>query len=117
MTELPSVVTRFVEAGNAHDADGMLATFADDALVNDDQRNFWGAEAIKRFIDKEIIGSKVTMDVVGARQHYDTWIVDAKLDGTYDKTGLPDPLVLSYYFTVTGQRITTLMIIAAKPGY
>ncbi len=117
MTELPQVVTRFVEAGNAHDADGMLAAFAEDALVNDIQRNFWGAGAIRRFIDKEIVGAKVTMDVVGVRRHYDTWIVDAQLDGTYDKTGLPDPLVLSYHFTVTGEKITTLMIIAEKPGY
>ncbi|MEV4319474.1 nuclear transport factor 2 family protein [Actinocrispum sp. NPDC049592] len=117
MTELPQVVTRFIEAGNAHDTDGMLATFAEDALVNDIQRNFWGAASIGRFIDKEIVGAKVTMNVVGVRRHYDTWIVDAQLDGTYDKTGLPDPLVLSYHFTVIGERITTLMIIAEKPGY
>ena len=27
-------------------------------------------------------------------------IVHAVTDGEYDKTGLPDPLVLTYYFTV-----------------
>ncbi|CAM4026034.1 nuclear transport factor 2 family protein [Kibdelosporangium persicum] len=117
MTELPTVVNDFINAGNAHDADGMLATFPDDALVIDDQRTFWGKESIGRFVDKEIVGAKVTMDVVNVRRHYDTWIVDAELDGTYDKTGLPDPLVLSYHFTVTGDKITTLMILSTKPGY
>jgi hypothetical protein len=40
--------------------------------------------------------------------------VDARMDGTYDKTGLPDPLILSFYFTVREERITQLIIIHNK---
>ena len=33
-------------AVNAFDVDAIMATFADDALVNDNHREFWGARAI-----------------------------------------------------------------------
>jgi hypothetical protein len=36
------------------------------------------------------------------------------MDGTYDKTGLPDPLILSFYFSLRGDQITQLIIIDNK---
>ncbi len=36
------------------------ATFADDALVNDAHREFWGAEAIRRWVAREMVGDRVT---------------------------------------------------------
>ena len=42
-------------------------------------------------------------------------IVHAVTGGEYDKTGLPDPLVLTYYFTVRGDRIVRLIIIRNEP--
>jgi len=33
------------------------------------------------------------------------------MDGTYDKTGLPDPLILSFYFSLRGDQITQLIIL------
>lgn len=33
------------------------------------------------------------------------------MDGLYDKTGLPDPLVLTHYFTVRDDRIVRLITI------
>ena len=40
--------------------------------------------------------------------------VHARTDGTYDKTGLPDPLILSLYFSLRDERITQLIIIHNK---
>lgn len=40
--------------------------------------------------------------------------VHARLDGTYDKTGLPDPLILSFYFRMRGGKITQLIVIHNK---
>jgi hypothetical protein len=37
------------------------------------------------------------------------------MDGNYDKTGLPDPLVLTHYFTVRDGRIIRLIIIRNEP--
>ena len=36
------VVAEYVAAVNAFDQDAVVATFADDALVNDVRREFWG---------------------------------------------------------------------------
>ena len=41
--------------------------------------------------------------------------VTAVMDGTYEKTGLPTPLVLSFYFSVEGDRIVQLVIVHNKP--
>jgi hypothetical protein len=51
---IPRPVTEYIEASNTFDGDRMIAAFAEDALVNDAKREFWGAEAIKRWLDKEV---------------------------------------------------------------
>jgi hypothetical protein len=117
MTEsLPSAVTEYIEASNTFDGDRLIAAFADDALVNDARREFWGAGAIRTWADREIIGDKVTMDVTGVTEHYGTFAVNAKMDGEYDKTNLPDPLILTHYFTVRDGKIVTLVIILNGPA-
>jgi hypothetical protein len=113
---LPKPITEYVEASNAFDGDRLLASFADDALVNDARREFWGTASIKRWLDKEIIGDKVVMDVTDVREHYGTIIVDAIMDGEFDKTGLPDVLILTHYFTVRDDRIVSLIIIRNVPA-
>ena len=40
--------------------------------------------------------------------------VFAKVTGDYDKTGLPDPLELRFYFTLAGDAIAQLVVIPAK---
>jgi hypothetical protein len=79
----------------------------DDPLVNDIRREFWGRPAIKAWAEREIFGNNVSMEVLHA---------PAKFDGTYDKTGLPDPLVLTLYFTLREGRIARLIILHNKPA-
>ena len=50
--DLPPAVARHLTACNDHDIDAWMATFAPDALVNDVQREFDGAEAIRAFAAK-----------------------------------------------------------------
>jgi hypothetical protein len=38
----------------------------------------------------------------------------ASVTGDYDKTGLPDPLELRFYFTLAGDAIAQLIVIPAK---
>ena len=49
-TVLDPVLAEFIAAVNAFDEDAIVATFADDALVNDVHREFWGREAIRRWV-------------------------------------------------------------------
>jgi ketosteroid isomerase-like protein len=111
---LPKIVADHIAACNAHDVEAWMATFAPDAMLNDTQREFIGADAIRGFADKEIFGANVTMEVQRAWDRHGDITVHAKLDGSYDKTGLPDPLILSFYFCVRVDQITQLIIIHNK---
>jgi ketosteroid isomerase-like protein len=111
---LPKVVADHIDACNAHDVEAWMATFAPDAMLNDIQREFIGTDAIRSFGDKEIFGDNVTMEVRRAWDRHGDITVHAKMDGTYNKTGLPDPLILSFYFSVRGDQITQLIIVHNK---
>jgi hypothetical protein len=115
-TTLTPVLAEYIAAVNAFDEDAIVATFADDALVNDAHREFWGHEAIRRWVAREIAGDRVTIEVTEIVDHHGDTIVRARYDGDYDKTNLPDELILTSYFTVRDGKITTLIIIRNTPA-
>ena len=108
---LPKPITEYIEASNTFDGHRLIAAFADDALVNDARREFWGTDAIKRWSDKEVIGDKVTMDVKNVKEHYGDFVVDALVDEEFDKTNPPYIVNLTHYFTVSDDKIVKLIII------
>jgi hypothetical protein len=88
---LDAVVAEHLVGVNAYDEDAIVATFADDALVNDAHREFRGVEAIRRWVAKEMVG---------------------------DRTNLPDEIILTNYFTVRDGKIVTLIVIRnTAPSY
>ena len=109
-TPLPTVIKSLIDAMNAHDSDKFIACFAQDALCNDFQRNFFGREAIKQWSDKEIIGAKVTFTINEVVEHYGEYLITALTDGNYDKSKSPDPTYLDYFFTVRDGKIVRLII-------
>jgi len=112
---LPPVLAGHIDAVNAHDEDAIVATFADDALVNDAHREFWGSEAIRRWVAREMTGDQVTIDVTEVIDHHGDTIVRGRYDGTFDKTNLPEELILTNYFTVRGDKIVSLIVIRNTP--
>ena len=108
---LPPLVGAYVEATNSFDLERLLATFAEDALVNDQLRDYWGKLAITEWAKRDIIGVKLTMNVTKVISHYGNFIVTANVDGRYEKRGLPDPLVLAFYFTAQRDLIVQLIIL------
>jgi hypothetical protein len=108
---LPPLVAAYVEATNSFDVERLLATFADDALVNDQLRDYKGRDAIREWAARDIIGQGLTMEVTSAIEHHGNFIITANVDGTFDKRGLPDPLVLAFYFTLHGDQIVQLIIL------
>jgi len=115
-TDVPEVVAAHIAAVNASDVDGIVATFAPDAYVNDNRREIWGVGAIRRFVEKELVGDQVTMDVREVIDHHGDIIVRARYDGTYDKSNLPDELILTNYFRLRGELIISLTIIFNQPS-
>ena len=116
-TGLEAVVAEHIAAVNAFDEDAIVATFADNALLNDVHRGeFWGREAIRGWVARELVGDRVTVAVTEILDHYGQTIVRGRYDGDYDKTNLPDELILTNYFTVRDGKIVTLIIIRNTPA-
>jgi len=111
---LPAPALGFVQAMNMYDLDGMVSRFAPDAIANDQMRHYEGRDAIRAWLAKEIAGDRVTMFVREILHHSGGVAILAKVTGDYDKTGLPDPLELRFYFTLAGDAIAQLVIIPAK---
>ena len=117
MTTQPTgPVADYLAAINSFDTDAAVATFADDAYVNDARREINGIDAIRKWITKEMVGDHVTMEVRDVVNHYGETIVRSRYDGTYDKTNLPDELVMSDYFRVQDGKIVSLTVIRNQPS-
>ena len=115
-TELPAIVAEHIAAVNAFDTERIVATFAPDAYVNDNRREIWGTDAIRAFMAKEFVGDHVTMEVREVIDHYGDIIVRARFDGTYDKSNLPDELVMTSYFGIRDGKIVSLAVIFNQPS-
>ena len=61
-------------------------------------------------------GDRVTMDVTEVIEHYGDTIVRGRYDGTFDKTNLPEELILTNYFTVRDGKIVSLIVIHNTPA-
>jgi hypothetical protein len=114
-TELDGVVASHLAAVNAYDTDAIMATFAPDALVNDARREFIGGDAVRAWVAKEMVGDHVTIEVREVLEHYGDLIVRGNYDGTFDRTNLPDELILTNYFSVRDGLITSLIVIRNEP--
>ena len=111
---VPSPVSTYVEAMNSFHLDDLVAVFDDDALVNDHRDEFIGKEQIRAWAAREIIGDHVTMKVIDQRLLGNHVALKAEIDGDFDKKGLPSPFVLAFYFSVSGARISALVIVNNK---
>ena len=111
---LPPPVAAYIQATNTFDVQAARKAFIDDALVNDIKREFRGASEIARWFEDESAGDRVTMSPIEISSAHGNTVVRAAVDGNYDKTGLPDPLVLTYYFSSVSGRISQLIIVANK---
>jgi SnoaL-like domain len=114
LLDLPAPVSAFIAACNCFDIEALMATFDEDALVNDHRNEFATRNAIRDWAQRELVADRVTMHVTGASRRGSTAAVTAIIDGNFDKTGLPDPLVLTFYFSVSGERIVQLIIVHNK---
>jgi hypothetical protein len=114
---LNPIIAQHIAAVNAFDTNAIVSTFADDAFVNDNHREFWGIDAIRRWVVKEMVGDKVTIDVREVVDHCGDTIVRGAYDGEYDKTNLPaGDLILSNYFSVRDGKIVSLIVIRNTPA-
>lgn len=114
---LPAVILDHIEAHNIPDPAAFAATFAPDALVNDARREWIGVDAISRWAEKEVFGDNVRVELDCAYEHNGTYIVRLINDGDFDKTGLPDPIILTNYIKLVDDKIAELTVILNLVSY
>ena len=106
--QLPGPSAGYVRTTNGKDPAGFIALFAEDAVVDDAGRIIRGREAIRAWAASDIFAADVTLDVLGASGDENDATVTAKVDGTFDRTGLPDPLIMTFQIAAQGAKITKL---------
>lgn len=109
-SNLPWPVARYLRAVNGGAKADFAASFADDAVVVDVNRELRGLDAITAWASADIFGALVHFDVLDVTERAGRTSVSVKIDGTFDRTGLPDPLVMNHEFTVAEGKITELRI-------
>src|SRR5882724_8793815 len=109
-----AAVTKFVDAVNSGEIVPLARLFAADAQVNDQLRNFWGLDAIAAWLQREIVGEHVKLNVQGVRKHYDAVIVGAEMSGDFDATGMDKPLAVDLYFTMRSEQIVRLLVLLSR---
>jgi len=108
---LPAPVAAFMGAMNRGDLDGVVASFAAGALVNDQLHDYLGEAAIRAWAAADLIDDQVRMAVVKLVEVGDNVTVTTHVEGNFDKRGLPEPLVLTLYFNLCHDRIAQLIIL------
>jgi hypothetical protein len=106
--KLPEPFETYLQAINLGDAAALQSSFADDAVVKDVGQEFRGTAAIKEWAKREIFGANVALEVIEAVERDGQFILTVKVDGTFPRTGLPDPLVMDHCFTTAGGKIVAL---------
>jgi len=103
---LPSAISRYFDAKNAHDVDGTLAAFADNASVHDEGRQMSGRAAIREWI--EVTTHKYRDVAVPLAVEHDgrSTIVTARVSGTFPGS----PVELRFRFRDDGENIASLEI-------
>jgi len=107
MGDLPEVVTAYQDAHDRHDVEAAIATFASDAHVSDDGREYEGREQIRDWLARASVEFTYTRTLVDASATGpDTWLVTNHLEGNFPG-GVVD---LRYRFVVTDGLIRRLEI-------
>ena len=101
-------IADFIKAINEHNTDAFLAVFTEEAVITDEGHEYRGIAAIKEWNDEKNIGAKITLSPVETTDRDGKTILTTKVDGNFDKTGLPDPFLMDLYFTLDENLITAL---------
>lgn len=120
-TTLPPVAAAYVRSTNEGDSAAFLDLFAADAFVDDARREFRGLAEIKAWSDREVFAAQVQLEVLAtevleasASETDAATVITTRVDGNFDRTGLPDPLVLTHRIQTEGDQIARLTIRLAE---
>ncbi|MDR6955533.1 hypothetical protein J2X65_004913 [Ancylobacter sp. 3268] len=108
---VPEYVREFVVATNIGDLSSILRIFTDDALVNDEFVEYIGREDISIWARRSIIDRQLGFHILRLFTQEQRVVVSVSATGKFDMMGLPDPLILTLYFSLSGNGIAQLIIL------
>lgn len=108
--KIPKPIASFIEATNKHNSDELLALITETAIVNDEGNDYRGIAEIKKWSDEKVFFAKVTLELMKIIDRHGITIATMKIGGNFDKTGLPDPFVMDFHFTIVSNKISRLSI-------
>jgi ketosteroid isomerase-like protein len=103
---LPQPLTEYFRASNEHDVAALLASFAVDAIVEDEGKEYPGAVAIRTWIEETIRKYNFAVEITGTHGADGKIIVAARVAGTFPGS----PVNVTYEFTLDRKRIVRLVI-------
>ena len=105
--ELPTAITTYLPAHEAHDNKTAIGAFADDAVVTDEGKTYHGRDQIEGWLDKSAGEYTYTTEYAGASHDGGPgWDVLQHLEGNFPGGSVD----LHYRFTLDGDHITRLVI-------
>ncbi|KQX46850.1 hypothetical protein [Paenibacillus sp. Root444D2] len=107
---MPAAVETYFTSANKTQLEAFTSAFDKDALILDNHREIKGMNAIKSWCEAEIIGPNVTFEIVDTDYTNNYIVVTAKVNGDFDKSNLPNPLLLKHQFLVNNDKIKELII-------
>ncbi|MBX3201114.1 MAG: nuclear transport factor 2 family protein [Labilithrix sp.] len=105
-TELPGPIAAYFRAVNAHDEDGMLAPFAEGAVVEDEGKSRRGRAEIRAWIEEVTASYRPACAILGVTGGAPGVMVEGSVSGTFPGS----PVRLRYAFQLAGGQITRLKI-------
>jgi len=102
--DVPSAVTRMVEATNAGDSKGFVDSFTDDSYLDDWGREFAGTDGVAAWNESDNIGKQAHFEIKAARTEGVGYVVTLQVTGG-GFNGTSD-----FYFEVDGDRVQRMII-------
>ena len=105
--KLPQPIADYFQAANAHNTDGVVAAFAEDALVTDEGHTYRGRAAIQRWKADASAKYQYTSEPLACEQKDGTVVVTSRLTGTFPGS----PVTLRFFFVQEGDQIAALEVL------
>jgi ketosteroid isomerase-like protein len=104
--EMHTTLERYFAATHRHDVAGMIADFADDAVVKDEGHEHRGVPAIREWMKETIRKYEFKAEPTRVARENDRTAVSVTVSGDFPGS----PIALTYLFELVGQKIVRLEI-------
>ena len=103
---LPPIIQKYIDASNAHDVESILACFADDAIVRDENETRRGKSEIERWLTTTIEKYNFQFKPLSSQERDNETVVTVEISGTFPGS----PISLDYHFAIASSKIASLTI-------